>query len=165
MENSYCSAEDLEKIGFKEYGRNLLISRKVSFFHPEVISIGDQLWPDTIASLGEDGGSLPEVYPGQEKRIRRVDVDLQQGAVALRKLYLLDYGDQHEIVPVSPAEAAIALVSHTYGVEVFHNIAPREHFVQCTELVKTVPVCRLRRKMSFDHLPALISLLEDDLRL
>ena len=39
--NSYYSEEELEKIGFKSYGRDVLISRKASIYGAENISIGN----------------------------------------------------------------------------------------------------------------------------
>ena len=38
---NYYSQKDLKKIGFKEIGKNVLISKKASVLNPEQIKIGD----------------------------------------------------------------------------------------------------------------------------
>ncbi len=123
-----------------------------------------RLWPDSIASLGEQEQHLPKVHPSQEKRVRRVHTNMQQAPGRLHRLYILGFGDTHAITPLKPATAALELVCFTYGVEVFHAIAPRQHFLHCTALAQDVPVLRLQRRMALDALPALIAMLEDDIR-
>lgn len=49
--NSFYSESDLLKIGFKEVGENVLISRKCSFYGSEQISIGDNVRIDDFCIL------------------------------------------------------------------------------------------------------------------
>lgn len=55
----FYSREQLEKIGFKVLGENVLISDKTSIYSPENISIGNDVRVDdfSILSAGE-GGTL-----------------------------------------------------------------------------------------------------------
>lgn len=41
MKNSFMTRDEIDKIGFKFVGKDVLISRKTSFYSPENISIGD----------------------------------------------------------------------------------------------------------------------------
>lgn len=124
-----------------------------------------KLWPDTLSALGEDRMALAEVFPGQEKRIRPVSNNRQCDPTPLDRLYVLGCGEQHEIVPLSPNEVIFELVRHTYGIGVFHPIGPRQHFLQCTSLAQSTPaLCLKRRRISLDELPALLDIIEDDIR-
>lgn len=49
--SSFLSNEELDKIGFKSLGKNVLISEKVSIYLPELISIGNNVRIDDFAML------------------------------------------------------------------------------------------------------------------
>lgn len=48
---SFYSQEEILKLGFKSVGKNVLISRKVSFYSPELISIGEHVRIDDFCIL------------------------------------------------------------------------------------------------------------------
>lgn len=49
--NSFYNEEELKKMGFKKMGKNILISKKASFYGVEKISIGDNVRIDDFAIL------------------------------------------------------------------------------------------------------------------
>ncbi|HSV88267.1 MAG TPA: hypothetical protein VLH61_06460 [Bacteroidales bacterium] len=49
--NSFLSEEELKETGFREYGQNVLISRKASFFSPKTIKIGSNVRIDDFCML------------------------------------------------------------------------------------------------------------------
>lgn len=49
--NSFYSHQELENIGFKKFGTNVLISRKVSLYAPENITIGNHVRIDDFCIL------------------------------------------------------------------------------------------------------------------
>jgi galactoside O-acetyltransferase len=49
--NSFYSKEELQRIGFISYGRNVLISKKASIYSPELITIGDNVRIDDFCIL------------------------------------------------------------------------------------------------------------------
>lgn len=51
MKNSFYSNNELKEIGFLSVGVNVLISRKASFYSPELISIGDNVRIDDFCIL------------------------------------------------------------------------------------------------------------------
>ena len=158
-------AAALHARGFRMVADDLVVIDQLDGRHVVYPGLPEfRLWPDSIASLGVEDAHLPRVHPSQDKRIRRVQANIQRDPVRLQRLYILGYGDEHEIVPLKPAVSALELVCFTYGVEVFHAIAPRQHFLHCTALAQTVPVLRLQRRMAFESLTDLIDLLEGDIR-
>ena len=54
----FYSREQLEKIGFKSLGENVLISDKTSIYSPENISIGNNVRIDDFSVLSAGGGTL-----------------------------------------------------------------------------------------------------------
>lgn len=48
---SFYSADELKEIGFKSFGKNVFISRFARFYHPENISIGDNVRIDDFCIL------------------------------------------------------------------------------------------------------------------
>lgn len=54
MNNSFLNIEELSQIGLKNYGANVLISRNVSFYSPETISLGNNVRIDDFCILSGD---------------------------------------------------------------------------------------------------------------
>ena len=54
----FYSREQLEKIGFKSLGENVLISDKTSIYFPKNISIGNNVRIDDFSVLSAGGGTL-----------------------------------------------------------------------------------------------------------
>jgi galactoside O-acetyltransferase len=52
--NTFLSKEELDKIGFKSIGKNVLLSRWVMIYSPELISIGNNVRIDDFAMLTGD---------------------------------------------------------------------------------------------------------------
>jgi acetyltransferase-like isoleucine patch superfamily enzyme len=51
MKDSFYSDEELKSLGLKKYGKNVLISKKASFYYFENISIGDNVRIDDFCIL------------------------------------------------------------------------------------------------------------------
>ena len=43
MITSFYNEEEIVKLGLKKYGKNVLISRKASFYSPELIQLGSNV--------------------------------------------------------------------------------------------------------------------------
>lgn len=52
--NSFYSKEELKNIGFKSFGKNVLISKKASIYSPQNISIGSNVRIDDFCILSGD---------------------------------------------------------------------------------------------------------------
>jgi len=51
MNSTFYSESELDSIGFKTYGKNVLISRKASIYSPELISLGNSVRIDDFCIL------------------------------------------------------------------------------------------------------------------
>ena len=125
-----------------------------------------RLLPAAGGNLLNDFQALPLVFEGGSKRLV-VRGEMPTAPIPLKKLYMLnkDYVDAHAIRPLSASEVVRRLIGHT---RVMHAMTSppvlARHLKQCSQLVNSVPVSDLQRKASLDALPALLDLVERDLR-
>jgi len=125
-----------------------------------------KLWPDAVASLGDDPETLPRLVDQVEKRTRQITCGFSQRPVLLKRLYVLGRGSTPEIEPLSPQEAMIQLIRHSpvarFGQQ-FLQSGGASHFLQCAALARNVPTYRLKRPVSLTLLPAIARLVEEHL--
>lgn len=121
-----------------------------------------KLWPDAVVALGGDPALLPELHPSYSKRAERINSRCARKGVPLACLYVLSAGDRVRIESLSPREAFVQLVAHSYGIEWLHGVSGASQFEQRAALVRHIPVRRLRRPRDLALLPELIRRLEAD---
>jgi hypothetical protein len=116
-----------------------------------------KLWPESAQAIGQDPESLPIVYPGLEKRARRLSNGFSQEPQPLQSIYVLGIGEEIEIVPLPPKDALLHILPHWYGAmfdgELLRVFGLGNHFRECTRLVDRVPIYLLKRPPSLDMLP------------
>jgi len=107
-----------------------------------------RLWPDAvIASLGIDPESLPLVHPDFEKRIPNTNhAAPSDEPMPLAAVYVLGRAEEISIDPLRRQEAFVELVRYSYAARVLEGTkTSRQHFEQCADLARRVPVFRLSR--------------------
>lgn len=120
-----------------------------------------KLWPQAAEFLGFDVNTLPRLLPDIEKRDSRADGSFQVAALPLRRIYVIDLGDRVEIEPVEPREAMVELVQHSYLLRFLPaTCASVPHFRQCSALVQSLGLYRLKRPAGIQLLPQVAELLE-----
>lgn len=126
-----------------------------------------KLWPDAVASLGQDPATLPQLTSGYEKLAHRVRDRFWQDPLPLKRIYLLASGEAMAIKPLSPQEMIRGLISHSYmarfGSQILHGKGASSHLLQCTQLATKIPVRSLERPRSLALLPDMVRLIEADL--
>jgi hypothetical protein len=123
-----------------------------------------KVWPEAADSIGEDVRASPRVNPRIEKRAHRVTRAFSIAAVPLGCVYVLGEGARAEIEPLMPKDAFIELVRHTFVVQLLQATESQPaHFRQCSALASGVPVRRLKRPQALTALPAVATLVEEDI--
>jgi hypothetical protein len=124
-----------------------------------------RLLPDTAAFLGYDFESLNLIYNGAAKRNHCLTKSFARVPFPLKRIYVLeDVGrSQNEIEAMELQEAFVELTRHSRVT----NLLQTQEFVsshlhQCTNLLKKVPIFRLKRQHSLDKLPDIIELVKKD---
>jgi hypothetical protein len=123
-----------------------------------------KLFPEALASLGQDSESLSPVSQNSPKLSYKFARGFQQTPLPLQRIYVLDKGSAHKITKLQPQEAFLELVRHTRAISLVTN--PQfvtSHMRLCSELINNVTFCRFTRKPSLTDLPELVKLIEDDL--
>lgn len=121
-----------------------------------------KLWPDVAAGLGYSLEALPRIYPDIEKRSCMASAGPSQKALPLGLIYVIEEGLFHNVETLTPQEACIELVRHSYGIQRFQGVGADEHFLQCAKLANSVSCRRLRRRRSIEDLGHLLRLVEED---
>ena len=112
-----------------------------------------KLWPVATQALGNDPESLPVIHPKVDKRSFRPEIGFQETSVPLKKIYTLAKGDEISSEQLSQKEAFVEILTHSYAARFLGNEgAGRDHFEQCTRLVKEIPVYRLYRRADLTQL-------------
>ena len=123
-----------------------------------------KLWPDAIASLGQDPESMPRISSAHEKRLHRATNGFSTNSTALKHIYVLGKGPSPEIEPLGAGEAVIELISNSH-IARFEDGLPiatqGSHLASCARLAKSVPVFRLRRPDSLALMPAMVQLVRE----
>ncbi len=123
-----------------------------------------KLWPEVASFLGEDPDKLAQLHPEMEKRARRTRDRFSETRLPLHRLYVLDRDDDPQIESLSPQSAFIELVRHSHdGLLLDETDTAVLHFRQCTRLVNTVSIRRLKRPRILSLLPQVAELIEADI--
>jgi hypothetical protein len=122
-----------------------------------------KLWPDAAAAVGEDPDALPRLHDDFEKRVRKVTTGFSFGSLPFRRAYVLGEGPVQKIERLSQKEAIVELVRHSLGTRLLAAGGRDRHFLQCADIARQVPVCRLDRLRSLDEFDDLVKLVEEDL--
>ena len=119
-----------------------------------------KLWPEAAHALGIDPETLPLVVPDEAKRARRVAGGLSAAPLRLASLLVLAFGEPARIEPLTPREALLELVRHSFCAPRLAQLGAERHFLQCGEVVRRVPVGRLVRPRSLAALDEVAALVE-----
>ena len=120
--------------------------------------------PEALVSLGQDVERLLPVYTNSQKLSYAFTKGFQENPLPLTKIYVLEKGNRHEIVPITPQETFSTLVCHTRTINLLkeHKSLIARHFQLCTKLMNTVSFSRFTRKPALEDLPLLVELVEAD---
>ncbi|QPC85008.1 hypothetical protein G4Y79_11755 [Phototrophicus methaneseepsis] len=122
-----------------------------------------KLWPDLLEAVGDDAAKLEQVSPNIDKRAKRLQAGFVDQPVPLHRIYVLGVADSVAVEPLSGQEAFMQLVYNSHNVFLLDDTGTSQsHFFQCAQLIKHVPVCRLQRPWSLDHMPDVIRAIEED---
>ncbi|MGH9962352.1 MAG: hypothetical protein ACREBC_35420, partial [Pyrinomonadaceae bacterium] len=150
----YLLADDLVALKFDDRENPLVLSG-----FPQI-----KLWPDAIASLGEDPETLPRVASRYDKRARRSTERFSQRRFPLKGIYVLAEGAIPECIPTQPQEAITQLIANShiarFGKQVLKGIDASLHLHQCVDLARAVPVYRLKRPLDLSHVASVAKIVE-----
>jgi hypothetical protein len=115
---------------------------------------------EAAQNLGIDPDSLLPLDEDEEKRAFRFEGRFTSDIQPLSKIYILtDQGDQI-FQPISSQEAIVELIRNSYPTR-FAQTGGADHFLKCAELVRRVPVFRLKKPATLQGLPEFAALLAD----
>jgi hypothetical protein len=120
-----------------------------------------KLWPDSARHLGYDPESLPRLHGRTEKRSWQVVGWFQPDSQLLRCLYVLSTGNRLTVQSITPSQAVIEVMRHTYGPVLRQRLNASTHLQQSARLARRLPAFRIERPLGFSALPDLVELIEN----
>lgn len=105
-----------------------------------------RLWPEGATALGLDPESLDVIDPDLGKLVFHAEKGFRRDPRRLGAIVILESsGTEVSASELEGGEAVAALVEHSYGVSAIRQTGRlARHFEQITDLVRRVPVARLR---------------------
>jgi hypothetical protein len=132
-----------------------------------------KLWPESVTHLYGQRDALPKLVPSSkdwDKRfldLTQPGMVLAEGRPLLGALYILAPRSMTisvpVVAPVQPAEALVALITHSYVNYALSKEMRQHEFKLLSALVQTVPVRRLALPETMGDANELAQLLEEDL--
>jgi len=129
-----------------------------------------RLWPESVRALYGTDEALPLLTPNWDKRYLTLDENgesFQSDPLPLAAVYLLDERTEEAgpaIETVAPAEALVALITHSYVNYLLDKAMRSQEFEFLGRLVNRVPVLRVRPQAGPEHLPSLCRLIAKNFR-
>jgi hypothetical protein len=98
------------------------------------------------------------------KQTQRLDAQFTTHPVTLKQFYVLRLGEQHHIEPTPRTQSFVELIQHSRAIKTLRDPSVKvQHFHQCSELVKVVPMGYLQRPRSLEQLSQVIQGIEEHL--
>lgn len=123
-----------------------------------------KLWPESVAMLGQDPQSLPQVKDNLEKRALNMGDAVIQSPVPLRAIVLLGHGTEVSLERLPPRSAFLRLLPNWYGAiwggEFLKILGLERQFRDCAAAVDILPVYLLRRPVDMDRIPSICQAIE-----
>jgi hypothetical protein len=125
-----------------------------------------RLDPEAVAAtLDTAPEDLPRLHEDHQKRIGRADQRFQREPRPLRCVYVLEWGDDFGAEPLSPRDAFVQLLQHSYAQRFLGQAAATpSHFAKVKDLVEAVPMVRLERPRALDRLPEMVRFVRSHFR-
>lgn len=124
-----------------------------------------KLFEDTIVAVGQRPGDFPLIHRYVEKRSFKYAETFSTNALEISRVYVLSESDHISLEALTPSAAFIELTRNSFlNRFLAATNSQREHFAQCQQMVRSVPVMMLNRPHNFAVMNEVCSLLEDQVR-
>jgi hypothetical protein len=121
-----------------------------------------RLWPDAVRALGLEARFPDPLPPGVLKHSLRSDLRFSRHARPLRRLYVLADGPRVRLIPLSPREGFVALLSHLCSRRII-RVKAVSSFPSYAACARQVRALRLERPQSLEVLDEVVEAVERDL--
>lgn len=109
-----------------------------------------KLWEDAARKIGNRFARVGRLYPEAPKEgFTPCKEAAEAKPLMLRALFVLEEGADVLLEEIPKQQALAELLEQTYGVTVFADRPPADHFLQCGAVASRTTVYRLTRPMDF----------------
>lgn len=121
-----------------------------------------KLLPEIINHTQEDLNSMQKTHKYSLKYSYCAWKNFSFVPIPLKKIYVLEKSAEWGLTSLSASEALIKIVESSHPYKIFTKNERAKNLIQCSKLLKKVPVKCLKFQRSLDKLPKLIKIIEND---
>jgi len=123
-----------------------------------------KLFPDSARFLECENSITHKLNSHSEKQAHSVESGFPQGALPLRRMYILSSGENNAIEPLQLQETFVELVRNARAITFLNDAQMlNTHLKQCSRLATEVPTFRLKRQPTLASLPEVVKMIEGHL--
>ena len=123
-----------------------------------------RLWEDALEHFGKEGTEEVQIHPEHKKYSLKPQGKASQEAKHLDALFILDYGEESELIPLQGFKALEQVFAQFKPLFYLHGKREQQSFLQLGALVNKVPVSKLVRKKGLENLDAVVELVRASLK-
>lgn len=122
-----------------------------------------RLLPDATVALGYHAQTVPVFHSWIQKHELLVDQDFIGTPLPLKCIYELNSDDTLDSIELTSQSAFLALTHHyhNYGVRWIQATHSEKYLLQCSQLVGSVPIRRLRAASGFTDISRIVRIVEE----
>jgi hypothetical protein len=136
-------------------------NKGIPYIHPGYLHV--RLSEDAYNHVKDDTNILTPIRTIVGKLFCDASCGYSPKSLKLKKIYLLEKGDQTRISTLNSQETLIDLISHSTANRIFKDFDQVNNLTQCVNLINNINFNRLEFTHSFKNISELITLIEKDL--
>lgn len=157
---------NLVKNGYNLLSDDILVLKIKDNEIPLVLSGLPQikLWPEVIINMDENPEEMPKINSNTDKRYYHFIDNFSNDPKPIKAIYLIEEGKQTLITDIDSQTSLMGLIKGSYCLGLFDEIELYKNFKECSKIAKNVPIKSLKVKYSFEELPKLVEMIEEDVK-
>ncbi|WP_337972137.1 hypothetical protein [Methanobacterium petrolearium] len=157
-------ATTMNKIGYSFVTDDILTVKFDEINKPSVFPSFPKakLDENTIIYMKDKPDSFQKIHPETKKYSYNIIDNFSLNSLPLKNIYILENSNKNDIISLKAEDALIELIKNSYANNLFSDTEREKNLFQCANLVKKVPVKRLKILKSLNKLENLIKIVEKD---
>ncbi len=122
-----------------------------------------KLWENITKEIADENKhTLKRIHPELAKYSYSIQNDFNLDHIPLKRIYVLQKGSKNEISDIKPQDKLLDLIGNSYCVKIFESKERAKNLLQCSNIVKNVPIKKLTVNHDISQLENLVDMIEND---
>ena len=121
-----------------------------------------KLRPDIITGLQGNLNIVSKTHKYSQKYSYYAKNNFSHNQLPLKKIYIIEKGEYWDLKSLKPTDSLIRLIKSSYCYGIFNKAEVSKNLINCSKIVKNLPIKLLKTHHSLEQLPELIKIIEQD---